>query len=147
MPVTDDVVAAMRAYLSGDREQFQRRNEGLSQTPGGRKAFRALLTAAFIGAVESRFGEAAERSEIIDFVAELRSRDEQIAERLAPDVIERMIAAVFEDDVETGDIDASTSIGVQMGVLAMYISERQPDSAALEEFLDESRKFANEILS
>lgn len=147
MPVTDDVVATMRAYLSGAREQFQRRNEALGATPGARKAFRALLTAAFVGAVERRFDGSAPRDAIIEFVAELRSRDEQIAERLAPDVVERMIAAVFDDDVDTSDVDAETSVGVQMGVLALVVAQQQPDGAALEEFLDESRKFANEILA
>jgi hypothetical protein len=145
MPVTDDVVATMRAYLSGDREQFQRRNEALA--PGDRKAFRALLTAAFMEAVERRFGGGTPRDEIIDFVAELRGRDDQIAERLDPDATERMIAAVFDDDVETDDIDANTSVGIQMGVLALSMAQRGSDSADLEEFLDRSRAFANEILA
>ena len=148
MPVTDDIVAAYRAYLSGDTEQWHRRIDALdlNNAPATSRANSAYLTALFMDAVERRFNANTTRDEIIDFVADLRSRDDQIAEKLDPDATERMVAMVFDDDVATDDIPRHQTIGIRMGVLAVIIREGGLDSAELEEFLEKSRAFANEIL-
>ena len=148
MPVTDDIVAAFRAYLSEDTEQWHRRLTALDldNAPATSRAHFAFLTALFAMAVERRFTVNTTRDEIIDFVADLRSRDEKIAERLDPDATERMIAMVFDDSVETDDIPRMQTIGIRMGVLTLIIREGGLDSAELEDFLEKSRAFANEIL-
>lgn len=146
MAVTDDMVATMRAYVTRDYEQFRRRNAALDQSSTARRSFLALLTAVFAEAVERRFDAADPRTEIIDFVAELRAGDEQIAERLDADAAERMIAVVFDNSVDTSDIDTNTSIGAKLGVIAKIFYDEAPDSAELEEFLDKARVLANEIL-
>lgn len=69
--------------------------------------------------VQRRFGNVPVRDAIIDFVADLRSRDDVLAERLEPDATERMIRMIYEDDIETGDIPRKqTSRGLAEGLLA-----------------------------
>jgi hypothetical protein len=57
MPVTDEQVAAMRAYLKGDTELHHQIYGQLSRDEA-RTSYMALLTAAFIEAVDRRFAEA-----------------------------------------------------------------------------------------
>ena len=145
MPVTDEMVAAMRAYLMRDYEQFRRRNSAFDGSRTQRRAFLALLTAAFVKGVQRRFPESPARDEIIDFVAELRARGDELRE-LEPNATERMIELVFDDSVEVGDIDGKQSIGIRLSVLAQIFYDEDPDSAELEDFLDRSRAFADEML-
>lgn len=146
MAVTDETVAAFRAYLSGDTEQWERRTDELVRTPETSRSYFALLTASFVEAVERRLGEGATRDEIIAFVADLRAREDEYAGRLDADATERVIATVFDDDVTTGDIPRDQTIGIRIGVTAIIIGDEELDAAGLEEFLDRARALADEIL-
>lgn len=149
MPVTDDIVATFRAYLSGDMEQWERLRKALDldNTHAKSRAYFAFLTASFAMAVERRFNASTPREEIIAFVADLRARDEKWAERLDPDATERMIAMIFDDNVETDDIPRLQTIGIRMIVSAAIVRDDDLDSAELEDFLDKSRTLGNEVLS
>lgn len=48
-----------------------------------------------------RFGDNPERDAIIDFVAELRARDDVLVDRLPPEPTERVINMIFNDKVKT----------------------------------------------
>lgn len=146
MPVTDDMVASFRAYLSGDREQWNRRMNAMDRSPKSERVYLAMLTAVFFEALARRFSDAPTRDETVEFVADLRSRGEQLAERLDPEAAERMIAAVYDHDVDLDGISQDQRLGVRMSVSRVIFYDEGPDSAELEEFLDKSRTFANEML-
>lgn len=146
MPVTDDMVATYRAFLSGDHEQWKQRRAALGTSPETTRPFFALLTGLFVEAVERRFDPGVSRDEIITFIADLRSRSDDLAERLDPDASERMIAMVFDDDVSTDGIPRDQTIGVRLSVTAAIVGDEGLDGAQLEEFLAKSRNLADEIL-
>ena len=145
MPVTDDMVAALRAYLSRDYEEFKRRNGAFDASQGLRRSYVALLIASFVEAVERRFATPS-REEIAAFVAGMRARDDHLA-KLDPDATERLIAFVFEDDVRIEDIDPDKSVGIRMMVLSQIFHDLALDDAELEVFLERARTLANEILA
>lgn len=146
MPVTDDMVATVRAYLSGDSEQFTRLNRELDRSPGATRSYVALVTAAFVEAVERRFTAQSSETEIIDYVADVRSRSDRLAERINPEAAEKMITAVFHDGVDTRGFDKETTLAVKLLIASAVIADEDLDSAELEAFLDKSRAFANELL-
>lgn len=146
MPVTDDMVATYRAFLSGDHEQWKRRRAALGTSPEATRPFFALLTGLFVEAVERRFDPSVSRDEIIGFVAEVRARSDELAERLDPHATERMISMVFDDDVATDDIPRDQTIGVRLTITAAIVGDEGMDSAQLEDFLSKSRALADEIL-
>lgn len=146
MPVTDEMVAAFRAHLTGDREEWDRRNDALERSPATERAYFAFLTGLFATAVGRRFDEKTQREEIIAFVAHLRARDDVAAERLDPDATERVISMIFHDDVETADIPRRQSIDIRMAVLTAIVRDDDLDSAELEAFLQEAKDFADAML-
>jgi hypothetical protein len=57
MTVTDDQVAVLRAHLAGDYDEHRRLLAGLDSR-GALGGYTALVTAAFVEAVDRRFGPA-----------------------------------------------------------------------------------------
>lgn len=146
MPVTDDMVATVRAYLSGDSEKFRRLNRERDKSRAATRSYVALITAAFADAVERRFTAQTPESEIIEFVAELRSRSDRLSEQLDPTAAERLMMAVFRNDVDTRGLDGDTTLTAKLLVASAIMADADLDSAELEEFLDKARVLANEIL-
>ena len=146
MPITDDMVSTVRAYLTGDSEKFQRLNAQLDRSPSATRAYLALVTAAFVEAVEHRFTAQTPVSEVIDYVANVRSRSDGVSENLDPTAAERMIRVVFHDDVDAKGYDSKTTLGVKMLIASAIMSDEDFDSAELEAFMDRSRELATEIL-
>lgn len=147
MPVTDDIVATFRAHLRGDREEWNRRNDALDRSPATTEPYFAFLTALFATTVYRRFGENPKRDAIIDFVAELRARDDVLAERLPPEPTERLINMIFNDKVKTDDIPRQQAIDIRMGVLTAIIRDANPDGAVIDRILEDSRELANGLLA
>lgn len=145
MAVTADQVATLRAYLSGDIEEFHRLSRSLDRSRAGTVSYAALITAAFVKAVERRFNEQTPRSEVIDFVADIRSRNADVADELDPDKAKRLIMAVIADD-NVDDMSGNERIGLQMIILAGLVADERFGEAEREEFLEKSRAFANELL-
>ena len=143
MPVTDDMVDAFRAYLSGDEDGFQRRTEALDGSRPARQAYRALMSGLFVTAVERRFPAPPTWAQRIEFVAELRARDEDVADSLDPETTERVIASVFDDKVDTDDVKGRRSVRIWTLVTAGIISDADLDAPALEDFLDKGRALAD----
>lgn len=143
MRKTDSVVVALRAYLSGDVDEFNRLSK--SFTPDERDASGALITAAFFNAAEKRFSEETVKSEVIDFVSAARARSDRLAEAIDPSIAERLLLAVFVDN-EIGDIDDKTRGDHYALLLVGLIVEAQLSDAELDEFLAEASELAETLL-
>lgn len=142
MPVTDDQVAVLRAYLADDMDEHRHLYAQLDRETA-RVGYVALVTAAFVTAVNQRFA-AGSGTDVIEFVADLRSRSAALAESIDPGAAERLIRAVLdEEDTDLGGTDMGRLIIV---LLAGLIGDRQLSAAGLDEFLAGARELADRWL-
>lgn len=145
MSVTDQQVATLRAMLSGNRAEHKRLVAQLDQRGDG-LGYSGLVTAAFIKAVDHRFGKASTQTDVIEFVSEARSRSDEIAEAVDPRVGERLILKVVSD-ASTDDIDARTSAATKLLLLAALIADEELDGAGLDKFMADARQLADYLIS
>jgi hypothetical protein len=73
MPVTDEQVAPLRAQLAHQPAEHQRLFSLLDQA-ARRTGYRALVSAAFVVAVQRRFARDVSPGRVIEFVGDVRSR-------------------------------------------------------------------------
>jgi hypothetical protein len=137
MPVTDDQVAALRAYLEGDVERHDALHERVD--PAG---YAELLVAAFFEAADRRFGTNGTKADVVAFVAELRSRTGRLADAIDPRTAERLIMAVIADE-EIADIDDRTKGGLYGLLLAALIGDARLSDSELDEFMAGARGIAD----
>lgn len=148
MPVTDDQVRALHAYLSGDFATYDDLRDQLSRM-ADQSAWGALIGAGFFEAVERRFitnGTTADNVAVVSYVAEVRARSDKLAEDIDPTVAERLIL----DSLGRGtvdDIDGKTRLGTRFLLLAALIVDEQLDEKGIEALLTEARKIADQWLS
>jgi hypothetical protein len=145
MPVTDEQVATLRAYLAGDFDTHKRLF-GQLDGASARVGYPALVTAAFCEAVERRFAKSGTTSDVIEFVGEVRSRHLKNADEIESRVAERIILAIFTDE-EVGDLDAEIKFHTQFILLLPLIDDEQFDDAGLDMFMGEARKLANQWIA
>lgn len=145
MPVTDDQVAALRALLSDDMDRH-RQLFGALDRAAAKEGYTALVTAAFIEAVERRFGAGYQATDIVTFVADVRARSDRLARELDPDVAERVIRVVLED-APVEDLPRNAVTGAQLLVLVGLIADARLDDAGLDDFLAAARKLADQLMS
>jgi hypothetical protein len=145
MPVADDQVAAMRAYLRGDRELYDQIYGQLDRS-AARTGYSALLASAFFEAVDRRFGETGTASDVIDFVADVRSRSEQVGEQIDPRAAEGLIRAALTDG-NIDDFDGETLGLLYVVLIPALVSDEQLDDAGLDDFLAQACKLADRWIS
>jgi hypothetical protein len=145
MPVTDDQVATLRALLSDDMDRYRQLFSGLDRTEA-KKGYSALVTAGFVEAVERRFGPSYQGADIVEFVASVRARSDQVAAELDPDVAERVIRVVLED-APVDDLSRNAITGAQLLLLIGLIADAQLDGQELDQFLAGARKLADQLMS
>jgi hypothetical protein len=142
------------AYLRNASCRNLRRDRGdryIHARPGdrpdrGQERYSALVTAGFAEAVERRFGTSYRGADIVEFVASVRSRSDQVAAELDPDVAERVIRVVFED-APVDDLSRNAITGDQLLLLIGLIADAQLDTQALDQFLAAARKLADQLMS
>lgn len=144
MPVTDQQIATLRAMLAGQRAeheqlfaQFDRQADSL--------AYAALLNAAFFEAVDHRFGKDVKASDVVEFVADVRSRSDHAASAVDPRVAERLVRKVVSGE-STDDIEAGPSIRAKLYLLAALVADEDLDGAGLDLFMAKARKLADYLL-
>lgn len=142
MAVTDDQVAALRLYLRGDLDEYQRLVERLDRD-AAKTGYSALLAAAFFEAVDRRFAENHDDAEVVEFVGAVRSRSERLAEQIDPKVAERMIWHSLGKG-SIADLNDEAVIGTQFTLLAALVVDAQLNDSQLDAFLAESRTVADE---
>jgi hypothetical protein len=143
MPVTDDQVAALRALLSDDMDRHRQLFAGLDRAEA-KKGYPALVTAAFIEAVERRFGTG-QPAAVVAFVADVRARSDRLATELDPDVAERAIYAVLGQGTVRG-LDKAMVTRAKLVLLAGLIADARLDDVGLDEFLAAARKLADQLM-
>lgn len=144
MPVTDEQVVTLRAQLAGDVDEHRRLLARLDPSLA-KTGYSTLIAAAFFEAVYSRFGEGGTVGDVIAFVADVRSRAEELADSLDPQAAERIIRAALGDG-EIDDLDDGTVIDAQIVLTAALVADARFDETELDEFLGEARKIADEWL-
>jgi hypothetical protein len=145
MPVTDAQVATLRALLQDDTARYRQLYDAMDRTQD-REGYPALVTAAFAEAVVRRFGKSYRRPDIVQFVSDVRSRSENLARSLDPDVAERVILTVLGDGTAHG-IPREAVTRAKLVLLAGLVAEAQLDNEGLDGLLSEARKLADQLLS
>jgi hypothetical protein len=133
MPVTDDQVSALRALLQDDTKRYGETFDQLDRT-AAKKGYTALVAGAFMEAVQRRFGQNYRESEVVDFVASLRTRSNRLADRIDPDIAERMIKSLY-GDATVRDVSDGVVAGTQLLLLTGLVADAGMDDAQLEPFL------------
>jgi hypothetical protein len=145
MPVSEHLVATLRAFLEGNRVSY---NDLLAQIDqqADSLGYSALVTAAFFEAVDRRFSKQAPRAAAVEYVADVRSRSEDVAAAVDPRVAERLVREVLGDG-STDDLDGRTSSATKMYLLAALMVDAQLDSTSMDEFVSKVRKMADHLLA
>jgi hypothetical protein len=144
MTVSDIQVATLRAFLEGNQPRY---NELLGQM--NRQAdsvgYSALVTAAFFEAVDRRFSKQSTRPDVVEYVADVRSRSDEVADAVDPVVAERLIREVLGEG-STEDVDGRTSSTTKLFLLAALTADADLDSGGLDDFIAKIRKMADHLL-
>lgn len=141
MSVTDEQVAALRAYLAGDLDQHHRLYSRLDRATA-RSGYTALVIAAFFEAADRRFAQNGTAADVIEFVGDVRARTEELGEKIDARVAERLIRAVLTDE-DISDLDDTTKGRYYIVLLAALVADEQLDPDGLDSFLAEARKLAD----
>jgi hypothetical protein len=143
MAVSDDQVAAMRAILAHDFDEYDRLSEQLDRVDGWGD-YPVLMQAAFFEAVDRRFGKGHTRQDVVRYVADARSRFEQAGQEIDPGAAERLMLVALGDSVSVEDIDGKALGAIEMFVLVALITDENLGVTELDEFMKEVRKSADE---
>jgi hypothetical protein len=130
--------------LTGNRGEY-RQLVALVDRQDDSIGYSALLTGAFFEAVNRRFGKKSAKGDVIEFVADVRSRLDEVAETVDPRVAERLIREVLGDG-STRDVPGRASATAKLFLLAALVADEGLDGAGLDEFMAKSRKLADHLL-
>ncbi len=145
MAVTDLQVATLRAQLTGNLEEHRRLLAQFDEKSDGRP-YVMLTNAAFIEAAERKFTSDTTADDIIQFVADVRSRSERIGGSMDPRVAERVLLAAVAD-ADIGDLDPREVRRSQTILLNALIVDENLDGADLDEFIATARGLADRLLN
>lgn len=145
MTVNDLQVATLRAQLAGQTAEHMALLDQLDKVNDG-AGYSALVTAAFFEAVDRRFKNRNSNADVIEYVADVRSRFDEIAGRVDPNIAERLINKVIHGK-STDDVDPRASARARLYLLAALIADAELSGAELDKFLDKARKMADYLLS
>jgi hypothetical protein len=139
MPVSDDQLAALRAQLAGNHEEHKRLIGSLN-AENGLDGYTALVTAAFVEAVDRRFGLGAlDEAAVIEFIGDVRSRFKGADEKIDPLAAERIILKA-RGRGSISDLSGATIRHIERLLLAILVADEGLDDVGLDRFLAEARK-------
>jgi hypothetical protein len=139
MSVTDDQVAALRAQLAGDYDEHRRLLADLNQR-SALSGYTALVTAAFIEAVERRFGpEHRDDAAVIEFVGDVRSRFPGADDEIDPTAAERVVRKALGRG-SISDLDGPTIRRTERLLLPLIVAGERLTGEELDRFLASARK-------
>jgi hypothetical protein len=136
----DRSASALRAFLTQDFATFHRLHDGLD--PDGRRAFAAVLTAAFGRAVDHRFGAQHMQADIIEFVAEARARYPTSSEMVSADAAERVIKAALGEESLIEGLSGRVLGAAQNAMLFALVHEHDTPPEKMDALLAEAAKDA-----
>jgi hypothetical protein len=140
--VSDQQVSAFRAYVIGDFDQYRWLSSQLDRD-ADQEAFAALVVAGFFEAVDRRFADASD--EVIEYVGSVRARSDKLADKVDPQIAERLIRHALGDG-PSPNVDSETRTGTQLVLLTALVHDSQYDKQELEQFLAATRRFADQMM-
>jgi hypothetical protein len=138
--VTDEQVAALRAFLVDDQKEFDRLAKRLDRTSAW-FGYSALLSSTFFEAVTRRFAPTWTAADIVRFVATVRAQYIEDPDELDPQHAERLIRTALGDG-SVEDLDNEIK-AAQVILLPALVDEERPGAADLEEILALARERAD----
>lgn len=144
MAVTDEEVAALRAYLALEPEKAERLTRQLIETDR-LVGYGELVYAAFATAVRRRFPPTWMIPDVIRFVATARARllDDEI--EVDPRAAEILVRRALGDGIAV-DLDEVVRARAQVLRLGELITDEDLDDAGLDEFLATARVLAGQTV-
>lgn len=145
MTVTDEQAATLRAYLAGDFDEYERLNEQLDPEVDG-AGYGALIAAGFFEAVDRRFAKGGTRADVIEYVADIRSRSERLTDQVDPQVAERLIMhSLGEGSID--DLGDKIVVHTQLIILIALIGDEELNGGDLDKFIATARVLGNRLIS
>ena len=139
MTATDDQAAALRAQLAGDYDEHRRLLAGLDAR-GALADYTALVTAAFIEAVDRRLGPwHRDDATVSAFISEVRSRFPGAEDEINPATAERVVRKALGRG-SVSDIDGPAIRRTQMLLLSVMVADEHYSGEGLDLFLAAARK-------
>lgn len=145
MPVTDDQVATLRAYLAGDFDEYERLNERLDPDVDG-IGYGALIAGGLFAAIDRRFAKGGSREDVIKYVADVRSRSDRLSEQVDPRIAERLIMHSLGHGA-IDDLDDKVVAHTQLILLTALVGDEELDDPGLDKFMATARALGNRLLS
>ncbi len=138
MSVTDDQVAALRAQLAGDYDEHRRLLADLNQR-AALSGYTALVTAAFIEAVDRRFGPGhSDDAAVIEFIGDVRSRFPGADDEIDPAAAERVVRKALGRG-SISDLDGPTIRRTERLLLPLIVAGERLTGEELDRFLASAR--------
>ena len=144
MTVTDQQMATLRAMLAGDSTEYTRLSAQISDSDDG-LGYSALLTGAFFEAVSRRFSRDSTKTDVVNYVAGVRARFEEIAEAVDLLVAERLIREALGEGA-TRDIPGKASATTKLFLVAALVRDEGFGDSGLDEFMAKARQNADYLL-
>ncbi|MFC7623082.1 hypothetical protein [Microlunatus sp. GCM10028923] len=139
--ITEETIATLKAYLTGDYEGvvrgFERLRWGSEHLTREVPGFLELLAAALIVAARRHFGDTYTRAEIVQYVATIRRR-ELIMGDFDPLTGEILILRALGADDEVL-LDLNRQIVAQIALLEEFARDADLDAKQVDELLDEAK--------
>jgi hypothetical protein len=132
MAVSKNEVAALRALLTGN---FSEHSQLTSQfDDASLHDYMALVSAAFVEAVDQRFGGKDVPVAVIEYVGQVRSLNDKAAETIDPDISERVIMAALGHG-SLSDVSGRKIQQAQNMLLPLLIRDEKLDGAGIDALL------------
>jgi hypothetical protein len=141
--VTDEQVAALRAFLAPESDDAEQLTEQLIESKR-LAGYGELVYAAFVSTLRRRFSPAWTVSAVIRFVAVTRAELLEDAIDIDPRTAEVLIRRALGDGVVT-DLDEEARARAQIFLLCAMVADAEFDDAELDTFLAQSRSLAEQL--
>jgi hypothetical protein len=142
--ITDAPVGALRAQLSGDVAEHKRLL-GRFSGRDDRVAYSALVHAAFLEAVNRRFAQDVARTDVVAYVADVRSRFDEAAAAVDPRIGEHVILESLGRAFEDTDTKASST--AMLFLLTALVADEGLTPIALDQVIAQAKKTAEYLLN
>lgn len=138
-------IAALHAQLSGNAADHKRL---LGEFNGrdDRVAYSALVHAAFIEAVGRRFTKQSGTPEIVEYVGDVRSRSDEIANAVDARLGEQLILEVL-GRARTDGASTRASSTAMLFLLTALVADEQLTVGELDQFIAKAKETADYLLS
>jgi hypothetical protein len=143
MAVSDEQVAALRAFLTLQPDEAERLTEQLAAV-GALDGYGALVYAAFVTAIRRRFSPTWTIPYVIRFVATARARLLKNEIEIDPRAAEILMRRALGDSI-VAELDEEARTRAQIFLLGEMVVDEQLDDAGLDAFLATARVLADQL--